>query len=153
MSTLEVLQSCPTQRKNLLAALGALDPDNTNLIHFNIENYKSRLPHKLAFQIITKVVGKKVFRTVLDEGASTSVLSLSCWKALGSPKIVTSPTTLKAFDGQGFHPHGLISALVVGLGGKIISIQVEVVDAPLDYNLLLGRNWFYAMTALTLTVF
>ena len=32
MSTLEVLQSCPTQRKNLLTALGALDPDNTNLI-------------------------------------------------------------------------------------------------------------------------
>ena len=49
MSTLEVLQSCPTQRKNLLMALAALDPDNTNLIHFNIENYKSRLPHKLDF--------------------------------------------------------------------------------------------------------
>ena len=118
MSTLEVLQSCPTQRKNLLTTLGSLDLDNTNLIHFNIENHKSRLPHKLAFQIITKVVGKKVFQTVLDEGASTSVLSLSCWKALGSPELVTSPTTLKAFDGRGFQPHGLISALAVELGGK-----------------------------------
>ena len=99
MSTLEVLQSCPTHRKNLLTALGALDPDNTNLIHFNVENYKSRLPHKLAFQIITKVVGKRVFRIVLDEGASTLVLSLSCWEAIGSPEIVTSPMTLKDFDG------------------------------------------------------
>ena len=99
MSTLEVLQSCPTQRKNLLTALGAVDLDNTSLIHFNVENYKPRLPHKLAFQIITKLVGKKVFRMVLDEGASTSVLSLTCWKALGSPELVTSPTTLKAFDG------------------------------------------------------
>ena len=99
MSTLEVLQSCPTQRKNLLTALGALDLDNTNLIQFNVENYKSRLPHKLAFQIIAKVVEKKVFRTILDEGASTSVLSLSCWKAIGSPELVTSPMTLKAFDG------------------------------------------------------
>ena len=43
MSTLEVLQICPTQRKNLLTALGAVDPDNTNLIHFNVENYKPRL--------------------------------------------------------------------------------------------------------------
>ena len=68
MSTLEVLQSCPIQCKNMLMALGDLDLDNTNLIHFNIENYKSRLPHKLAFQIIMKVVGKNVFRTVLDEG-------------------------------------------------------------------------------------
>ena len=99
ISTLEVLQSCPMQRKNLLTALGALDPDNINLIHFNVENYKSILPHKLTFQIIMKVVEKKVFRTVLDKGASTSVLSLSYWKAISSPKLVTSPTTLKAFDG------------------------------------------------------
>ena len=98
MSTLEVLQSFPTQHKNLLTALGYLDSDNTNLIHFNVENYKSRLPHKISFQVVTNVVGKKVFRTILDEGASTSVLSLSCWKALGSPKLVTSPTTLKSFD-------------------------------------------------------
>ena len=41
----------------------------------------------------------------------------------------------------------------VELGGKTVSIQVEVVDAALDYNLLLGRNWFYAMTAVALTVF
>ena len=92
------------------------------MIQFNVENYKSRLPHKLAFQVITKVVGKKVFRTILDEGASTSVLSLSCWKALGSPELVTSPTTLKAFDRWGFQPHSFISALMVELGGKIVSI-------------------------------
>ena len=153
MSTLEVLQSCPTQRKSLLTTLGALDPDNSNLIHFNVKNYKSRLPHKLYFQIIMKVVEKKVFRTVLDEGASTLVLSLSCWKAVGSPELVTSPTTLKAFDGQGFQPHGLIPSLSVELGGKVVSIQVEVVDAPLDYNLLLGRNWFYAMTTVASMVF
>ena len=87
MSTLEVLQSCPTQRINLLTDLGALDLDNTNLIHFNVENYKSRLPHQLAFQIIKKVVGKNMFRTVLDEGATTSVLSLSYWKTIGSPEL------------------------------------------------------------------
>ena len=110
--------------------LGDLDPDNTNLIHFNVENYKSRQPHKLSFQIIMKVVGKKVFRTVLDEGALSSVLSLSCWKAISSPELVTSPMTLKSFDGRGFQLHGIISALVVELWGKIVSIQVEVVDAP-----------------------
>ena len=61
MSTLELLQSFPSQRKNLLTTLGALDLDNTNLIHFNVENYKPRLPHKLSFQVIMKVVGKKFF--------------------------------------------------------------------------------------------
>ena len=57
MSTLEVLQSCPTQRKNLLTALAAVDPDNTNLICFKVENYKPRLPHKISFQITMKLVG------------------------------------------------------------------------------------------------
>ena len=90
---------------------------------------------------------------VLDEGALTSVLSLSCWKALGSPELVTSPMTLKVFYGRGFQPHGLISALAVELGGGNRFIQVEVVDAPLDYNLLLGRNWFYSMTVVASTVF
>ena len=54
---------------------------------------------------------------------------------------------------MGFPTHGLISSLAIELGGKTISIQVEVVDAPSDYNLLLGRNWFYAMTAVASTVF
>ena len=30
---------------------------------------------------------------------------------------------------------------------------MEVVDAPLDYNLLLGRSWSYAMTAIVSSVF
>ena len=44
-------------------------------------------------------------------------------------------------------------SLAVELGGKTISIQVAIVDTPLDYNLLLGRNWFYAMIAIASTVF
>jgi hypothetical protein len=39
------------------------------------------------------------------------------------------------------------------LGGKTVTVDVEVVDAPLDYNLLLGRSWFYAMTAIASSVF
>jgi hypothetical protein len=34
------------------------------------------------------------------------------------------------------------------LDGKTVSIEVEVVDAPLDYNILLDHSWFYAMTIL-----
>ena len=122
MSTLEVLQSSPTQHKKLLTTLGATNPIDMNLSHFNPENLKPRLPHQLAFQFITSVVGKKVFRTVLDEGASTSVLSLPCWKAIDSPELVKSPTTLKSFDGRGFQPYCLMPTLSVQLGGKKISI-------------------------------
>ena len=34
-----------------------------------------------------------------------------------------------------------------------MSIEVEVIDAPLDYNLLLGRNWNYAMSPVASAVF
>jgi hypothetical protein len=39
------------------------------------------------------------------------------------------------------------------LGGNTMCVEVKVVDAPLDYNLLLGRSWKYAMHAVVATVF
>lgn len=36
--------------------------------------------------------------------------------------------------------------LPIGAEGKTINLDVEVVNAPLDYNLLLGCSWSYAMT-------
>ena len=61
--------------------------------------------------------------------------------------------TLKAFDGRTYKPCGNINNLQVELGGKIVSIDIEVFDGPLDYNILLGRPWVYAMTAIVSTYF
>jgi hypothetical protein len=77
----------------------------------------------------------------------------ACWKSLKSPTHNKSPTMLHAFDGRVFHPHRLLQSLVVQLGNKTIIVDVEVVDAPLDYNLLLGRIWFYAMIFIASLVF
>jgi len=38
MSALEVLQTCPTQWKSLLSVIGAIDPTDSSLITFDIEN-------------------------------------------------------------------------------------------------------------------
>jgi hypothetical protein len=62
-------------------------------------------------------------------------------------------TTLKAFDGRTYKPCGILNSLQVELGGKIVSIEVEVIDGPLDYNLLLGRTWVYAMVVVISTYF
>ena len=43
--------------------------------------------------------------------------------------------------------------LQIELGGKIVTVEVEVVDGPLDYNILLGRPWVYAMAILVSTYF
>ena len=130
-----------------------MDPENSNIITFKLDDFKMRRSHQLAFQIAKKIAGKTIRHTILDEGASTLVMSLSCWRAIGSPKINRSPTTLKAFDGRGFQPYGLLPAIHVEPGCKSVSIHIEVVDASLDYKLLLGRNWFYAMQGVASTIF
>ena len=60
---------------------------------------------------------------------------------------------LTAFDGRSFQSHKIIPSLKVHLGGKTIAIEVEVVDAPLDYNILLVRNWMYSMQAVASSLF
>ena len=60
---------------------------------------------------------------------------------------------LTAFDGRLFQLHGILPSLEVQLVGKTVAIEVEVVDEPLDYNLLLGRNWMYNMQVVASSLF
>ena len=99
MSTLEVLQNCPSQKNALLTAIGGIDPKDSNLVSFNHKGYDPQLPAQLAFLIQVKALNKTVHQTFIDEGASTCIMSISCWKTLGSPTLSRSSTTLKAFDG------------------------------------------------------
>ena len=79
-------------------------------------------------------------------------MSLNCWKTLGSPTLNQSPTILKAFDGRG-HPYIILQDLPIEVEGKTVNLDMEVVDTTLDYNLLLGRSWSYAMTTVVSSVF
>ena len=51
---------------------------------FNFSDVKIRLPYHVALSIDVIHGGKTIGRVVVDEGASTCVMSLSCWKSLGS---------------------------------------------------------------------
>ena len=84
MSTLEVLQTCPTQRKALLSAIGGIDPQDSMLAIFDMEKAKPRLSHQLAFQVQVVSKGRPIHRTVIDEDASACVMSQACWLHLGS---------------------------------------------------------------------
>ena len=118
---------------------------------------KPCLPYHVVFQIIvaytTKTFTQNIFRMVVDEGASTCMMSLACWKAIGQPVFSLSPTLLTYFDGHSFQPHGIIPSFTVQLGGKTVCVKVEVVDVSLDYNILLGRSWTYVMQAVVTTFF
>jgi hypothetical protein len=117
MSALEVLQSCPTQRKALLIALGSTETCNLSTIMLDTTNLKPRLPYHVVFQIVvahpTKTFTRNIFHKMVDEGASTCVMSLACWKAIGHPALSPSPTLLTAFDGHSFRPHGIFPSFSI----------------------------------------
>ena len=118
MSILEVLQSCPVQRSMLLSALGVQDPGSSNAISISTQG-KPLLPPHVPIQIHVTYKGVNIRRIVVDEGASTCVMSLSCWKGLGSLDIAPSQSMLKAFDGHVFKPHGIVPTFPVTLGAKL----------------------------------
>jgi hypothetical protein len=60
---------------------------------------------------------------------------------------------LRAYDGRPSSPEGLFQNVHIELGGKTILINIEVIDARLDYNILLGHTYMYAMKAIASSVF
>ena len=153
MSVLEVLQSFPSQRKALLFSLGVNDDNSSSVIKFETTGLQPRLPYYVSLLIHVECLNMTVKCTVIDKGVAASVMSLSCWKGLGSPELSKSMTMLTVFDGRTFRLHIILPSLKVHLGGKTVAIEVEVVDAPLDYNLLLGRNWMYSIQVIASSLF
>ena len=76
--------------------------------------------------------------TIIDEGASMSILSSTAWKALGLPSLLPEMRNLTGFDKGTNRPLGILPNGSITLRGKTVHVNVMVVQGPLDYNLLLG---------------
>jgi hypothetical protein len=112
-----------------------------------------RLPSHIPFKITVKVCGRDVPQTLIDEGSSVSILSSLAWQALGYPQLVSITQNLFSFNKRTNHPLGILPQFPVTLGGKTIIVDVMVVQDPLDFDLLLGRDYVYAMKAIVSTRF
>jgi hypothetical protein len=53
-------------------------------------------------------------------------------------ELIPSTITLRDYDGHPSQVEGLYQNVLIDLGGKIILIDIEVIDAQLDYNILFG---------------
>jgi hypothetical protein len=60
---------------------------------------------------------------------------------------------LRAYGGRPSSPEGIFQNVPVELGGKSIIIDIEVINAPLNYNILFERSYMYAMKAMASSVF
>jgi hypothetical protein len=87
------------------------------------------------------------------EGASASILSSLAWQALGSPDLVSASHELLDFDRHPSEYLGFLPQLPILLGGKIIRVDVIVVEGLLDFNMLLGPDYVYTMNVVVSTLF
>ena len=70
--------------------------------------------------------------TIIDEGASVSILSSTIWQALGSLPLVLVTKNLLAFNRGTNQPLGILPQMPITLGGKILYLNVMVVPSSLD---------------------
>jgi len=91
--------------------------------------------------------------TIIDEGASVSILSSTTWKALGSPSLLPEMRNLTGFDKGTSRPLGILPNVPITFRRKTVQMNVMVVQGPLDYNLLLGRDYIYCMEAIVSSLF
>jgi len=94
-----------------------------------------------------------MFGSIIDEGASVSILSSIAWEALGLPPLLPEMRNLTGFDKGTSRPLGILANMLVTLRRKIVHINVMVVRGPLDYNLFLGRDYIYSMGGIFSSLF
>jgi len=94
-----------------------------------------------------------IYHFVINKCASTCIMPNKIWKDLNSPELVTSTITLWSYHGEPSQSKGCYQNVPISLDGKKILIYVEFVDAQLDYNIPLGRNFMYVMNTIESSVF
>ena len=91
---------------------------------FDMNKCKPPLSHHLAFQVKIFLKGRGIHRIVIDEGASTCIMSASCWLALGSRTLFLPSNSLKAFNRHTFIPKGYLASYPITLSGKIVMVDI-----------------------------
>ena len=113
MSTLEVLHTCPPQRKDLFSSAGVCDDSSPSMIKFETYGIQHRFPYYVSVLIHVECLNNTIMNTVIDEGVAASVMYLACWKGLGSPTLSKFVNMLTYFDGILFWLHGMLPSLEV----------------------------------------
>jgi hypothetical protein len=114
---------------------------------------RPRAPSHMPFNITVKYFGRDIPQMLIDEGSSVSIFSSISLQYLGYPQLVSVTQTLSTFNRRTNHPLGILPRFTVTLGGKTVFIDIMVVQDPLDFDLLLGRDYVYAMKFIVSTLF
>ena len=100
-------------------------------------------PHDDPLVIRAVVVNKTIHRVLVDNGSSTDIIFASAFDkmSIGREKLEPVSTHLRGFSGEKVLPLGSIQLVLLGDPPcqATMTIRFLIVDAPLAYNVLLGR--------------
>ena len=84
-----------------------------------------------------------ISHSIIDEGASISILSTCDWRGMGSPSLMSIVN----------QPLGLNRRPSQNLGGNTILVYFMVIEDSLDFNMILKCDYVYAMKFLVSMLF
>jgi hypothetical protein len=111
------------------------------------------LPSHFPFNIRVHDCGRDIPQMLIEEGKFVSILFSISWKSLGYPQLVSVTQNMLAFNRRTSHTLRVLPHFPITLRGKNFFIHVMVVQDPLDFYLLLGRDYIYAMKSIMSTLF
>ncbi|XP_075076992.1 uncharacterized protein LOC142163753 [Nicotiana tabacum] len=101
--------------------------------------------HNRALYLTVKCEDYVVSRVLVDNGSSANICTLSTLKKLkiGTERIHLNSVCVRGFDGGGKDSIGDIM-LELSIGLVEFTMELQVLDVAVSYNLLLGRPWIHA---------
>ncbi|KAL5546966.1 hypothetical protein UlMin_006653 [Ulmus minor] len=113
-------------------------------------------PHTDAIVVTLRIIGRKVFRILVDNGSSADILFKSTFNRMNLVGVKIEPTTsyLSGFTGDSISSEGILN-LPVELGSSpcqhIQAVDFVLVDCPSPYNAIIGRPTLNKIRAVTST--
>ncbi|XP_070004225.1 uncharacterized protein [Nicotiana sylvestris] len=109
--------------------------------------------HNRALYLTVKYEDSVVTRVLVDNGSSANICPLSILKKLkvDDDRIHKNNICVRGFDGGGNDPVGDI-ILELTIGPVEFTMEFQVLDVAVSYNLLLGRPWIHAAKAVPSTL-
>ena len=93
-----MLHSDCSRQEEILSVSTEPSP-STEVISFDWSNLtESCLHSSVPFQIVVNVTARQILLSIVDEGASVSILSSTTWQDLGSPHLVPSTGQILSFN-------------------------------------------------------
>ena len=154
MSTLYVLQTFPSQKKEFLSTLGTIDSLGCSLMTFNLDKSAPWLLSIVTINTYVTIRSLIIHWCITNDGACTYVMSTKNWKELKSQELVPSTTiNLREYDGSHSQSKGLYQNAPIKVPKKKMIIYVDVVKFPTQLQHYVRWSFMYAMKVVKSSIF